>query len=255
MEALTVLTPVYINVPERWHYFTRTIESFYSCCQFKGDIIHYVFDDRSPLHGEDIKKYCGEHNLKFLGRSDENERRGFFDVFQKLVSEAKTEHCLYLEPDHYFYLPYDFITPVIKLYRIIPDLYQVYLRAPLEYVKFRLAEDRLVTTDRSVLLRVRIDEENTGWIGQGRIHESFSFMPSVFRSSVLQRCLAGRFIPGGPAEVELTLAHEWQNRRLVGYLNAQAFCYHIGAAGKHGPGGYLQEGDRLYESVWSQKIL
>jgi hypothetical protein len=72
---------------------------------------------------------------------------------------------------------------------------------------------------------------------------------------VLQRWLAMDPPAETPWDLELRLAHAWEHRQLVGYLNAQAFCYHIGGAGKLGPGGFLERHDRRYEEVWSKKIL
>jgi hypothetical protein len=64
-----------------------------------------------------------------------------------------------------------------------------------------------------------------------------------------------RYFEGTPIDVEVAIASEWETRSLVGYLNCQAFCYHIGAAGKEGPGGYLEVGDKAYEAAWRNKQL
>lgn len=255
MDAITVVTPVYFNVPERWDYFETTIDSFYRCCEYQGEIIHNLVDDRSPLFDQRLVSFCEERGFNLIKRIDPEQRKGFFEVVQTLVMSVQTEYFIYLEPDHFFYLPYDFVTPVIKLYRLVPNLHQVYLRAPLTYDPFRLVGEFLVTYDQSKLVRVRIDQENTGWIGRGRNHESFSFMPSVFHTATLRQYIENRFIPGNPADVEIFLAREWEFRHVVGYLNAQAFCYHIGKAGKRGPGGCLEVGDKKFEQVWSRKIL
>ena len=254
--AITVLTPVYINTPERFNYFQTAIESFKACCLFSGRIYHHVIDDGSPLCSAEIVEYCSKSNLTFLGRIERDSRRGFFEILQKLYASVKTRYCVYLEPDHYFYLPYDFITPITRLYEIVPDLHQVYLRAPLEYRQFFLKDEFLITHDKTILFRIRIDEQNTGWVGRGRNHESFSFMPGVFKTETIAEYFLNSFIPGDrPSDIEPTLARHWAFRHITGYLNAQAFCYHIGAAGSEGQGGYLKLPDSRYESVWSNKIL
>lgn len=255
VSELTVITPVYVNVPERWEFFRRTIESFQKCCLFKGTVHHYVLDDRSPLCEGEIRALCSTHGLRYLGRTEEGTRRGFYDVIKTLLDSVTTEFVMYLEGDHYFYLPYDFVTPAITLHGLLPDLHQLFLRAPITYDPFLLVDDALITYDKSRLFRVKIDDENTGWVGTGENHESFSMMPSVFKTEVLRRYFSRGFIPGLPWQIELVLAQEWQHKKLVGYLNAQAFCYHIGGAGKVGTGGFLEVGDSRYEAVWSKKIL
>lgn len=255
MDSITVITPVYVNVPARLGYFISTIESFQRCARFSGEIIHYVMDDRSPLHSEDVHAFCDQMGLHYL-HSGSIKRSCFHDVFAAMVEQVETEFCIYLEGDHYFYLPYDFITPAIRLYRLVPGLHQIYFRAPLTLEHFTRRGTDLITYDRTVLHAVRIDENNVGWIGRGKGHESFSLMPSLFRTETLRQKVVHRpRISGGPFELEITLAREWEYQYLTGYLNAQAFCYHIGNAGKSGPGGFLDIGDAEYEAVWSQKIL
>lgn len=255
-DEITILTPLYLNCVERWNYFMQTMESFYRCNLFPLPVRHHVVDDRSPEYREEIEAYCRWRGLTLVARIDGERRRGYFDTFATLVNSVETPYFLYLEPDHYFYLPCDFLSPVLRLFRRVPQLYQVYLRAPLYYEGFKRAdENTLVTSDGSVMQRVPLDPENTGWVGVGHTHESFSFMPSVFSTALLRTYLAGRYLEGTPAEVEWRLAKEWEGRCPVGYLNGQAFCYHIGAAGKSGFGGYLVPPDRRYEAVWSVKHL
>jgi nitrous oxide reductase accessory protein NosL len=57
-----------------------------------------------------------------------------------------------------------------------------------------------------------------------------------------------------PYELEMAVDPEWNRTRLTGYLNAQAFCYHIGATGGMG-GGHTHPGDLRYERIWSEKSL
>jgi hypothetical protein len=119
----------------------------------------------------------------------------------------------------------------------------------------RLDAVHLVTHDRTVLTRFRIDPHNTGWVGRGTVHETFSLMPSLFRTEQMREALGNQCVGGGPAEFERHFATLWEYKKLVGYLNGQAFCYHIGAAGKAGPGGYLGVGDQRYEDAWSHPEL
>ena len=255
MSSITVLTTVYVNAPERLNYFKSTIESFYRCIQFPGEIIHYVMDDRSPMHSAEVKTICDNRGLIYINSSSIN-RTCFHDVFNALCARAETEYCLYLEGDHYFYLPYDFVTPALALFHLAPGLHQLYLRAPIVYEPFRSVGDDLVTLDGSVLHAIRIDNENVGWVGRGVMHESFSLMPSIFRTNTLKHTVCHhKTILGGPTELEQVISKDWDNKYLTGYLNAQAFCYHIGDIGKKGPGGFLEIGDRAYESVWSKKVL
>jgi len=261
MSSITVLTTVYVNAPERLDYFKSTIDSFYRCMKFPGDIIHYVMDDRSPMHSAEVKAICDNKGLTYI-HSSSIKRTCFHDVFKELCDRVETEYCLYLEGDHYFYLPYDFVTPALTLFHLEPGLQQLYLRAPIVYEPFRrVGDDLLVSHDGSVLRAVRIDNENVGWVGRGvgnpsGNHESFSLMPSIFPISTLrQKVCQHKTILGGPGELEGAISEDWDNQYLTGYLNAQAFCYHIGNVGKNGPGSFLEIGDSAYESVWSQKIL
>ena len=255
MASITILTPVHINAAERWNYLEQTFESFYRCNQSPVNIIHNMVDDRSPMRSEDLPGFCRQHKINLLKQFRDGEHRGYFDVFKTLVDSVQTEQFIYLEPDHYFYLAADFIGPALKMHAMLPDLHQVYLRAPLVHQPFRRDGNQLITHDGSRLHRIRIDKENTGWIGSGRTHESFSFMPSVFNTAIMKKLLADSFIPGGPSAVEDHFAALWAHKALVGYLNGQAFCYHIGAVAKSAPGGYLSIGDTAYEKAWSSKQL
>jgi len=253
---VTVLTPVYLNVPERIEYLETTLESFYRCSFFPGKLIHNLVDDRSPLGADDLVRICRQYKIECIARMEEAKRRSFFDVFTTLLDSVETEFMLYLEPDHYFFQPYDFITPAVALLKQLPELHQVYLRVPLVYRSFERVDPlRLRTPNGTVLERVVIDPHNTGWVGKGIGYESFSLMPSLFRTEHLRSAVRDQFVSGGPAELEMHFAKLWERQKLVGYLNGQAFCYHIGAAGKQGPGGYLQVGDLSYEASWSKREL
>lgn len=253
--TITVLTSVHINCPERWDYLVTTVESFKKCNLSKVRIIHKLIDDKSPQYFNEIPNFCKQYNIEMLGRVAPENHPGFLETFKRLVSSATTEYILYLEPDHYFYLPYNFITPIIHLYELLPELHQVYLRAPLVYRQFVLLGNMLQTTRKTMLHKVVIDNENSGWVGKGRGHESFSLMPSIFRRQTLLNCINGLNIKGGPSKLERHMSQSWKWQKLVGYLNGQAFCYHIGASGKSGRGNYLKIGDKNYENVWSQKII
>ena len=252
---VTVLTPVYFNVPERWTYFVATVSSFYKCSQYSGPLIHKLIDDRSPLCQSELREFCGKYGFELLGRMEEENRRGFSDVFRRLIDSVETEYFIYLEPDHYFYLPYDFISPAIQAFSYIKGLHQLFFRAPLEYTRFTQEEEGLQTHDNTFLERMVLDEENTAWYGVGKNHETFSLMPSLFRKDIMESYLVDDFVSSTPRDLELEVASRWDSNKTVAYLNGQAFCYHIGGAGKQGPGGFLQIGDKVYEETWSKKIL
>lgn len=261
-QPITILTPVYLDRPERWEYLVTTFRSFYRCCHYPGQLIHHVVDDRSPLFTKELVGFCAAFDAEILGSVVADQRRGFFEAYRWLLSSVHTEFFLYLEPDHYFYLPCDFISPILKLFRMEPELVGVYLRAPMTYDRFRLEGDgkdqRLVTYDGARLTRRTIDAENTGWLGRGYQHEGFSLMPTLWRTKPLR----DYFLKEGfwldvqnPYELEFAVDHDWnRNRRLMAYLNAQAFCYHIGRKGGMG-GGHTHPEDKHYEEVWRNKIL
>ncbi len=253
---VSVLTPVYLNVPERIRYLEQTLDSFYKNNFFPGRVVHYIVDDRSPIGGEELDKLVSKYGLIHLGRIDPASRKSFHDVYLKLIQAVETEFFVYLEPDHYFYFPYDFITPALTLYRLERELHQVYFRAPLNYARFRrLSDSELCSTDGTILRRVPIDNENTGWVGIGTNHETFSLMPSLLKTNIMLPLVESTFVEGGPRELEMRYATMWDRQKLVGYINGQAFCYHIGAAGKEGPGNYLMAPDLKYEQIWRQKDL
>lgn len=260
--AITVLTPVYLDRPERWDYLNTTLRSFYACCQFPGHLLHLLADDRSPLFVEQLGSFCNEYEIQLLGRIDPAKRRGFFEVYRWLLSSVETEYFLYLEPDHYFYLPGDFLSPMLQLLRMVPDLVGVYLRAPMTYNRFQLerkdGDEKLITFDGNVLTRLKIDSENTGWLGRGHQHEGFSLMPTLWRTKPMKDYFlrAGFWLDvANPYELEYYVDHDWfRNPRLMAYLNAQAFCYHIGQTGGMG-GGHTAPNDKRYEEVWGSKIL
>ncbi|MBF0125784.1 MAG: glycosyltransferase, partial [Magnetococcales bacterium] len=254
-EPVTVLTPVYLNCPERMRYFEQSMETFYRCNRYSGPVIHHLVDDRSPMGQELIQRLCQRYGMRLLGTMNESTRRGFFDVFQTLVESVTTDTFLYLEPDHWFYLEADFIAPALRLFKLVPDLCQVYFRG-CGSTRFRAIDPHTRVTHHGTLLHhVYIDQENSGWIGRGRFCETFSLMPSLFSTGMVRMTIAGQFIPGGPASLEDTIAAAWQYRAMVAYLNNQAFCYHVGAAGKEGLGGYTVPNDRGLEAVWSSRDL
>ncbi|MFO0811982.1 MAG: hypothetical protein U0796_02120 [Gemmatales bacterium] len=258
MEPITILTPVYLDRPERLAYLQTTLRSFYQCCQYPGPFSHYLVDDRSPFFAKELRELCEQYDIRHLGRTDPKTRRGFFEVFRWLLSTVKTEFFLYLEPDHYFYLPGDFLSPILKLFAQVPDLVGVYLRAPMTLERFKLVGEQLITMDNNQLDRHTIDEANTGWLGRGYQHEGFSLMPTLWRTQPLQEY----FLREGfwldvptPYELEFQVDHDWfRHPRLMGYLNAQAFSYHIGQTGGMG-GGHTFPRNTQYEEVWSSKIL
>lgn len=259
---ITVLTPVYLDRPERWEYLVTTLRSFYRCCQYPGPLLHFLADDRSPMFTQELVGLCAAFDVKIIGRIDAKKRRGFFDVYRWLISSVQTEYFLYLEPDHYFYLPCDFLSPMIKLFQMEPELVGVYLRAPMTYDRFQLMgegkDQRLVTYDGARLYRRTIDAENTGWLGRGYQHEGFSLMPTLWRTKPMQEYFLKQGVwldVANPYELEFAVDHDWnRDRRLMAYLNAQAFCYHIGRKGGMG-GGHTHPDDQRYEEVWSKKIL
>jgi len=259
---LTVLTPVYLDRTERWDYLQTTLRSFYGCCLYPGQLIHHLVDDRSPLFVDELKLCCGQYGIRLLGHIDPTKRQGFFEVYRWLLSSVETEFFLYLEPDHYFYLPGDFLSPMLKLFQMEPDLVGIYLRAPMTYQRFQMQGEgisqRLITFDRNELSRRIIDSENTGWLGCGHQHEGFSLMPTLWRT----RYMKEYFLKEGfwldvanPYELEYFVDHDWfRQPRLMAYLNAQALCYHIGQKGGMG-GGHTHPEDKRYEEVWKGKIL
>src|SRR5262245_42428907 len=109
MKPITILTPVYLDRPERLEYLHTTLTSFYQCCQYSGPYLHLLVDDRSPMCAGELTALCKQFNIQFLGKTDPTKRQGFFEVYRWLVSSVETEFFLYLEPDHYFYLPCDFL--------------------------------------------------------------------------------------------------------------------------------------------------
>lgn len=260
--SITVLTPVYLDRPERWHYLTSTMESFYACCQYPGEIKHHLADDRSPLMVDQLDQLCQTYRIHHLGRIDPTTRRGFFEVYQRLLASVQTEFFLYLEPDHYFYLAGDFLSPMVRLFQLVPELVGVYLRAPMTYERFAMQgvgeEQRLLTFDRNLLYRHVIDEANTGWLGRGHQHEGFSLMPTMWRTQPMHDYFLRKGFwldVANPYELEYYVDHDWfRNPRLMAYLNAQAFCYHIGQKGGMG-GGHTHPRDKRYETIWSSKIL
>jgi hypothetical protein len=255
-DKITIVTSVYINIPIRFDYFKGTIDSFYECNLFPDKIKHLIWDDRSPIYTENIKEFCDDVSfLTYAGRSDSG-RGSFYRVFKDLISLVDTPYVMYLEPDHHFYNKYDFITPIINGLKEIKDLTQVYLRTPLLRTRPLPQGDILKTDDLTLLSRHIIDDENTMWIGRGRNHESFSLMPSIFNTRILQEELTQVNIPvGGPYELEVQMESRWRDKQLVGYLNYQSFCYHVGKEGKTGSGGFLSVGDLEYENIWGSKIL
>ena len=260
-ESITVVTPVYLDRPERWDYLVATMRSFYRCCRYPGPLVHRLVDDRSPQFTSELRGLCAAFGIEIVGRVESDGRRGFFDAYRRLLASVATQYFLYLEPDHYFYLPADFLSPMLRLFTLEPELVGVYLRAPMTTQRFRLEAldggEVLMTFDRARLRRVVIDPENTGWVGRGYQHEGFSLMPTLWRTEPLHAYFLkdSRWIDAAnPYELELAVDSDWNRTRLTGYLNAQAFCYHIGAVGGMG-GGHTGPGDLQYEQVWSSKIL
>jgi hypothetical protein len=261
VEPITVLTPVYLNRPERLEYLLWTLGSFYRCCRYPGELRHVLIDDRSPEMTAELSRLCMAFGIRALDPIRCDTRRGYFDAYRSLLAAVDTRFFLFLEPDHYFFARGDFLTPVLRLFAAQPDLLGVYLRAPMTYQQFRRATgpdgDVLVTYDGSRLCRVPIDAQNTGWVGRGQQHEGFSLMPTVWRTTHMREY----FLRDGfwldvatPHDLEQVVDRDWAGTRLTGYLNAQAFCYHIGALGGMG-GGHTRPGDERYERVWSAKQL
>jgi hypothetical protein len=254
MQEITILTSVYFNDPQRWTYFEQTISSFYATCKFNGRIYHYIIDNQSPLYKKELADFCKAKGFIYLGSTDPNTYRGYYDCYKALVDKVETDHFIFLEGDHYFFNPYDFITPSLQLFQKMPELLQLHLRGPLVYEQPTPLAGGLITHDGSKLHGVPIDEHNTGWVGRGHTHDSFSTGPGILSTQKVRALLDAGFIPGTPWDFEEHLERKCRGS-LIGYLNAQAFCYHIGAAGKLGTGNYLAIGDQAYEEVWSRKIL
>lgn len=257
---ISVVTPVYLDRPERVRYLTITLASFYRCCRYPGIIVHTLVDDRSPAHAEELRELCNAFGIRQIPRIEDATRRGFQDVYQRLLATVGTEFFVYLEPDHYFYLPCDFISVALKLFEKCGDLVGVYLRAPMTYSKFRREHspegDFLSTFDGTKLERVVIDAENTGWLGCGRQHEGFTLMPAIWRSAPVREYFRTRSPEAAettPYDFEIWVDSDWNGSRRTGYLNAQAFSYHIGGGGMGG--GYSRPRNLRYEVVWARKIL
>lgn len=262
MQPITILTPVYLDRNERWEYLQTTLQSFYRCCKYPGPLIHHLADDRSPLFIDQLPQCCDIYHIKLLGRIDPERRRGFFDVYRWLLSSVETEFFLYLEPDHYFYMAGDFLSPMLRLFELEPELVGTYLRAPMTYKRFQQTDiegQRYLTTFDGNRLEPRaIDMENTGWIGKGHQHEGFSLMPTLWRTRPMKQYFLEErkwLDVANPYELEYFVDHDWYRQpRLMAYLNAQAFCYHIGQTGGMG-GGHTSPGNVRYEQIWSSKIL
>ena len=203
----------------------------------------------------ELAEYCRQRGINYIGRVAERTRRGFYDAYKMLVDSVRTETFLYLEPDHHFFLPYDFVSPVNGLFDRLPDLNQVYLRCPLVYEQPVFVRGCLIRFDGTWLSKVPIDRDNCGWVGRRHTHESFSLAPSICRTRRVREELERAFVPGGVGRFEGRLERRWRGRSLSGYLNSQGFCYHIGKDGKVGPGRYLAIGDVRYEAIWGRKIL
>jgi len=260
-QPMTVLTSVYIDRPERWDYLVLTLGSFYRCCRYPGVLHHVLVDDRSTSMTGELATLCSAFGIRKLGQVKADQRQGFAEVYRWLLSAVDTEFFIYLEPDHYFYLPMDFLSPIIRLFALEPELVGVYLRAPMTTSRFQKYSDcvgeALMTYDGTLLRRRVIDPHNTGWIGRGHQHEGFSLMPTVWRTAPMREYFQGQghdIQAETPYDLEMAVDQDWHRRRLTGYLNAQAFCYHIGAKGGLG-GGHTHAGDLDYEAVWSPKIL
>jgi hypothetical protein len=262
MQPITILTPVYLDRPERLDYLQTTLQSFYQNCQYPGPFLHYLVDDRSPLLVKELMAICQHYQIRQLGRTDPETRRGFFEVYRWLLATVETDYFLYLEPDHYFYLPGDFLSPMLKLFEQVPELVGVYLRAPMSYERFRListgSKQQLVTLDDNLLDRHVIDDQHTGWLGRGHQHEGFTLMPTLWRTQPIKEYFLNEGFwlqVDNPYELEFQVDHDWfRSPRLMGYLNAQAFCYHIGQTGGMG-GGHTHPRNERYEAIWQSKIL
>jgi hypothetical protein len=260
-EPVTVLTPVYLDRPERLDYLNTTFGSFYRCCRYPGILLHHLVDDRSPLYSTELNRVCLTFGVNQLPPIEASSRRGYFEAYSRLLASVATPFFLFLEPDHYFYMQRDFLSPMLRLFDMAPDLVGLYLRAPLTYERFQVESHRgervLTTYDGALLRRVPIDSENTGWLGRGLKHEGFTLMPTLWRTKPMRDYFfrTGFWIDANtPLDLELAVDRDWKGTRITGYLNAQAFCYHIGAIGGLS-GGYLSPGDTRYEHVWSKALL
>src|SRR5437879_274862 len=98
-EPITVLTPVYLDRPERWEYLVLTLGSFYRCCRYPGVFRHALVDDRSPLFAKELAGLCAAFGIRQLEPVRPATRRGFFEPYRRLLASADTRFFLYLEPD------------------------------------------------------------------------------------------------------------------------------------------------------------
>jgi hypothetical protein len=262
---ITVVTPIYINTDDRLRYFRETIESFYEHLEYDQDIIHNLVNDRSDdKYTEDIQEICEDYNINIIHTMPSN-REYFSDVIKILLSSVDTEYYLYLEPDYHFYLNYDYITPILKLYEIRPELHQVYLRHGIHnnkgrsaFKKLYMRDDKLITPDNTILNRHVIDDNNVGWTGKGTEHETFSTNPSIFKLSTVLPYFSQNLNFKTPGTFETHWWREWENKKEVGYLNGQSFCYHIGKLGGLNNNklyAALEINDIDYESVYSNKFV
>tara|TARA_Y100000310_G_scaffold11934_1_gene12413 strand:+ start:2669 stop:3478 length:810 start_codon:yes stop_codon:yes gene_type:complete len=263
---ITIVTSIFIDSDIRFTYFEETIRSFYKNCIYSNKFVHNLIDDRSSIEFKGrIFKLCSEFGINIIEEMPQT-RQYFSDTMRILVDSVETDYYLYLEPDYHFYLPYNFIEPILKLYELRPELHQVYLRHGIhnnrgksEFIPLVKTDDNiLITPDGTHLTGIPIDNQNTGWVGKGTSHETFSTNPSIFNTHVMLEYLKLDFNSRTPGDLETYLWKLWEYKKEVGYLNGQSFCYHIGKYGGLNNNklyAALEPGDIKYEHIYSKKYI